>query len=287
MYSWRRLAANTRDHHTKRYFEYVRTKISSFKIVTSETIMPSCFRPACRSRGHRKEIVWSKQLAIPDRSTEAWHTRERLKPNAVSYGLSEVTRSTIILFDCRHAVSVRYTVHVYLVGPLAMISQSRAAKKLASDRYYAAKRVVGLDTPAVRWRWSTVRRRRATERPDVPSLSAAPRASLVRPSSARRRWSGRSTAAPVASITAAWRARHAAAFGRPLQWPRVRRRVQMKATCDAHGHILVLGERRDLWSFSEPALLTPVMENLPVSSALVRCGTIFGRPFTLQGTRSP
>lgn len=96
--------------------------------------MPSCFRPACRSRGHRKEIVWAKQLAIPDRSTEAWHTRERLKPNAVSYGLSEVTRSTIILFDCRHAVSVRYTVHVYLVGPLAMISQSRAAKKLPSDR---------------------------------------------------------------------------------------------------------------------------------------------------------
>jgi len=68
---------------------------------------------------------------------------------------------------------------------------------------------------------------------------------------------------------------------RPPRGTRGSGRIFVRAGRPAHRHILVLGERRVPWSYSEPALLTPIWNKRPCPA---RLSTIFGRPFTLQGT---
>lgn len=232
-------------------------------------------------------------MTIPDRWTGAVPLTTVANPTLSCTALKACTAITQ-LFGFRYVVSVRYTVRiVFDLSRRADRYDTQGTGKNQKEKIEtdwcrnAAKRVVVLDTPDGRWRWPTVRRRRATERANVRRGRPSRARALIRPSSVRRRWCVRSTAAPVASM---WPRDEHGTPPRPvgpLHWPRVRPRVQIKATAAAHGHILVLGERRDLWSSSEPALLTPATEICPCPAPWCVAAQFLDVPLLYKGPIKP
>lgn len=119
--------------------------------------------------------------------------------------------------------------------------------------------------------WRRRRRRRSTDGVDWsdggprPGGSVAPRPvrsaarvrtgrAYVRPTLARGHRDRRAHRGPGRT----GRASPTATAGPPLHRPPVGRGAHFQGGRHARGHILVLGERRVPWSYSEPALLTPV-----------------------------
>lgn len=87
---------------------------------------------------------------------------------------------------------------------------------------------------------------------------------------------------PAARRARPGRARRTAAAGPPLHGPLAARDAHVHGSRAPRGHILVLGERRVLWSFSEPALLTPVRK-MPVPIASVRWAQFLDVPLLYKG----
>jgi len=136
--------------------------------------------------------------------------------------------------------------------------------------------------PAGRWR-KTAARRTVTGHCTAqrPSRSARPCAIPMGPPSGRRPWATDSTMALVATrwlrnacSAPPWLSGHYTA--------RERDATHKYRWLTTRSYILVLGERRDLWSYGEPALLTPV-HKLPVPSALVCWAQFLDVPLLYKG----